>query len=86
MAADDIFQVLDDAHRELEALQKGVRTLTAEARHKGCTVQDNGGGTVSVGVLPRSGADATGAGAGRRTPSSARRPVSPSRRTTGSWP
>ncbi|MER6407638.1 hypothetical protein ABT269_29910 [Streptomyces viridosporus] len=35
MAADGIFQVLDDAHRELEALQRGVRTLTAEAGDEG---------------------------------------------------
>ncbi|HZF90649.1 DUF6571 family protein [Streptomyces sp.] len=46
--ANGIHQVLDDAHRELEALQKGVRTLTAEAKDKGYTVRDNGDGTVSV--------------------------------------
>lgn len=56
--ANSIFQVLDDAHRELEALQKSVRTLTGEAKGKGYTVQDNGDGTVSVGVRPGSGADA----------------------------
>ncbi|MFF6815885.1 hypothetical protein ACFZAG_39515 [Streptomyces sp. NPDC012403] len=56
--ANSIFQVLDDAHRELEALQKSVRTLTTEAKGKGYTVQDNGDGTVSVGVQPQSGADA----------------------------
>lgn len=56
--ANSIFQVLDDAHRELEALQKSVRTLTAEAKDKGYTVQDNGDGTVSVGVRPESGTDA----------------------------
>ncbi|MFF8034391.1 hypothetical protein [Streptomyces sp. NPDC016626] len=56
--ANSIFQVLDDAHRELEALQKSVRTLTDEAKGKGYTVQDNRDGTVSVGVQPKSGADA----------------------------
>ncbi|MFE4050640.1 hypothetical protein [Streptomyces sp. YIM B13518] len=58
--ANSIFQVLDDAHRELEALQKSVRTLTDEAKGKGYTVEDNGNGTVSVGVRPQSGADAKG--------------------------
>ncbi|MDT3727950.1 hypothetical protein ROS62_24960 [Streptomyces sp. DSM 41972] len=48
--ANSIFQVLEDAHRELVSLQKGVRTLTAEAKEKGYTVQDNGDGTVSVGL------------------------------------
>ncbi|WP_406725207.1 hypothetical protein WJ438_11835 [Streptomyces sp. GD-15H] len=33
--ADSIFQVLDDAHHELEALQKSVRTLTGEAGERG---------------------------------------------------
>ncbi len=56
--ANSIFQVLEDAHRELVGLQKGVRALTAEAKEKGYTVQDNGDGTVSVGVRPESGADA----------------------------
>ncbi|MGC9381970.1 hypothetical protein [Streptomyces sp. MH13] len=46
--ANGIYQVLDDAHRELEALQKSVRTLTTEAREKGYSVRDNGDGTVSV--------------------------------------
>ncbi|MGX1133249.1 hypothetical protein RKD49_005439 [Streptomyces glaucescens] len=46
--ANGIHQVLDDAHRELEALQKSVRTLTTEAKGKGYTVRDNGDGTVSV--------------------------------------
>ncbi|MEV5310451.1 DUF6571 family protein [Streptomyces sp. NPDC052610] len=46
--ANGIYQVLDDAHRELEALQKSVRTLTTEAKGKGYTVRDNGDGTVSV--------------------------------------
>ncbi|MBM4828259.1 DUF6571 family protein [Actinospica acidiphila] len=50
--ANSIFQVLEDAHRELVGLQKGVRTLTAEAKEKGYTVQDNGDGTVSVGLRP----------------------------------
>jgi len=56
--ANSIFQVLDDAHRELVALQKSVRTLTAEAKEKGYTVEDKGDGTVSVGVRPGSDADA----------------------------
>jgi hypothetical protein len=58
--ANSIFQVLDDAHHELEALQKAVRTLTDEAKGKGYTVKDNGDGTVSVGVQPKSGGDAKG--------------------------
>ncbi|MFC9950246.1 hypothetical protein ACFVIN_06865 [Streptomyces prasinus] len=33
--ANSVFQVLDDAHRELQALQKSVRTLTNEAKDKG---------------------------------------------------
>ncbi|GHE76482.1 hypothetical protein GCM10018771_68260 [Streptomyces cellulosae] len=52
MEASSIFQVLEDAHHELVGLQKGVRTLTAEAKEKGYTVQDNGDGTVSVGLRP----------------------------------
>ncbi|MBT3154892.1 hypothetical protein HTV45_29160 [Streptomyces sp. CHD11] len=56
LEANSIFQVLDDAHRELEALQKGVRQLTDEAKGKGYTVRDNADGTVSVGVQPTSGA------------------------------
>ncbi|MEU3733561.1 DUF6571 family protein [Streptomyces sp. NPDC033538] len=46
--ANGVYQVLDDAHRELESLQKRVRTLTTEAKDKGYTVRDNGDGTVSV--------------------------------------
>ncbi|MEV7793801.1 DUF6571 family protein [Streptomyces sp. NPDC087512] len=46
--AGSIHQVLDDAHRELAALQKSVRSLTKEASDKGYTVRDNGDGTVSV--------------------------------------
>ncbi|MER5844317.1 DUF6571 family protein [Streptomyces prasinus] len=56
--ATSVFQVLDDAHRELQALQKSVRTLTNEAKDKGYTVQDNHDGTVSVGVQPASDPDA----------------------------
>ncbi|MFF0168035.1 hypothetical protein [Streptomyces prasinus] len=56
--ANSVFRVLDDAHRELEALQKSVRTLTDEAKGKGYTVQDNHDGTVSVGVQPTSDPDA----------------------------
>ncbi|MFC5957011.1 hypothetical protein ACFP51_21805 [Streptomyces pratens] len=63
--ADSIFQVLDDAHHELETLQKSVRTLTDEAGKKGYTVQDNGDGTVRVGVRPESGADAKGGNGGK---------------------
>ncbi|MFI2413144.1 hypothetical protein [Streptomyces sp. NPDC018947] len=48
--AGSIHQVLDDAHRELVALQKSVRSLTKEASDKGYTVRDNGDGTVSVDV------------------------------------
>jgi hypothetical protein len=55
--ANGIHKVLDDAHRELEALQKGVRTLTAEAKDKGYTVRDNGDGTVSVDAHVMPGAD-----------------------------
>lgn len=55
LEANSIFQVLDDAHRELEALQKRVRSLTDEAKGKGYTVQDNADGTVSVGILPKPG-------------------------------
>ncbi|NJP51549.1 hypothetical protein HCJ93_16105 [Streptomyces sp. SBST2-5] len=54
--ANSIYQVLDDAHRELVALQKSVRTLTSEAKEKGYTLEDKGDGTVSVGVRPDSDA------------------------------
>ncbi|MFF3504154.1 hypothetical protein [Streptomyces sp. NPDC003247] len=46
--ADSIYQVLDDAHRELVALQKKVNSLEDEAGKKGFTVHDNGDCTVSV--------------------------------------
>ncbi|MFV0133314.1 hypothetical protein ACLGIH_08760 [Streptomyces sp. HMX87] len=55
--ANGIHKVLDDAHRELEALQKGVRSLSLEAKEKGCTVRDNGDGTVSVDVHVMPGSD-----------------------------
>ncbi|MFB8777531.1 hypothetical protein [Streptomyces broussonetiae] len=55
--AHGIFQVLDDAHRELETLQKSVRTLTKEASDKGYTVRDNGDGTVSVDAHVMPGTD-----------------------------
>jgi hypothetical protein len=55
--ANGIYKVLDDAHRELEALQKSVRTLTAEAKEKGYTVRDNGDGTVSVDAHVMPGTD-----------------------------
>ncbi|MER6349516.1 hypothetical protein ACWC10_21265 [Streptomyces sp. NPDC001595] len=46
MEANGIHKVLDDAHRESEALQKGMRTLTVTAKEKGYTVRDNSDGTV----------------------------------------
>ncbi|MGP4088774.1 hypothetical protein [Streptomyces sp. KR55] len=46
--ANSIYQVLDDAHRELAALQRKVKTLTAEAGKKGFTIHDNGDCTVTV--------------------------------------
>ncbi|MBX9395737.1 hypothetical protein K4749_19565 [Streptomyces sp. TRM72054] len=55
--ANGIYQVLDDAHRELEVLQKRVRTLTQEAKDKGYTVRDNGDGTVSVDAHVMPGTD-----------------------------
>lgn len=55
--ANGIYQVLDDAHRELEVLQKRVRTLTQGAKDKGYTVRDNGDGTVSVDAHVMPGTD-----------------------------
>ncbi|NUV65038.1 hypothetical protein [Streptomyces sp. CAI-85] len=44
--ANSIYQVLDDAHTELAALQKRIRTADAEVRKWGISVQDYGDGTV----------------------------------------
>lgn len=55
--ANSIFQVLDDAHRELTALQKSVKSLTSEAEAKGYIVRDNGDGTVSVDLRSDAGDD-----------------------------
>ncbi|MEU5251522.1 hypothetical protein [Streptomyces longwoodensis] len=44
--ADSIYQVLDDAHVELVALQKQIRAAHAEAQERGIRVDDYGDGTV----------------------------------------
>ncbi|MEV2210820.1 DUF6571 family protein [Streptomyces sp. NPDC050997] len=46
--ANSIYHVLDDAHRELVALQRKVKTLKDEAGKKGFTIHDNGDCTVTV--------------------------------------
>jgi hypothetical protein len=46
--ANSIYQVLDDAHGELLALQRGLKTLIEEARAKNYTITDNGDATVTV--------------------------------------
>ncbi|TKT02525.1 hypothetical protein [Streptomyces lasalocidi] len=44
--ADSIYRVLDDAHTELAALQKQIRTAHAEVQERGIRVDDYGDGTV----------------------------------------
>ncbi|WP_262064001.1 DUF6571 family protein [Streptomyces sp. STR69] len=46
--ANSIYQVLDDAHGELLALQRGLKALVEEARAKNYTITDNGDTTVTV--------------------------------------
>lgn len=46
--AHSIHQVLDDAHSELLALQRGLKTLVEEARAKNYAIADNGDTTVTV--------------------------------------
>jgi hypothetical protein len=45
---DSIYQVLDDAHRELLQLQRSVRQLVTDAKNNGFIVRDNGNCTVTV--------------------------------------
>ncbi|MFI6346703.1 hypothetical protein [Streptomyces sp. NPDC050560] len=46
--AKSVFDVLDDAHRELVTLQKSVTSLVHEAEGRGLVVKDNGDTTVTV--------------------------------------
>ncbi|MFD5159068.1 hypothetical protein ACFWMJ_13470 [Streptomyces hawaiiensis] len=46
--ANSIYQVLDDAHRELSTLQNALKGLVDEARTKNYTITDNGDTTVTV--------------------------------------
>ncbi|TGA85689.1 DUF6571 family protein [Streptomyces sp. MZ04] len=57
--ANSIFQVLDDAHQELQTLQKSVQGLTSELEAKHFVLRDNGDGTITVDLYRRPGAPPT---------------------------
>ncbi|MGI5194463.1 hypothetical protein ACQEVY_12645 [Streptomyces sp. CA-288835] len=57
MEADSIYRVLDDAHRELNSLQKQIKVAHGEVLKWGIRVDDYGDGTVHC-VYPHIGGDA----------------------------